>query len=106
MLVVTAENVPNHKIVATKGVVYGVTVRARGLGRDIVASFRGIIGGEIDEYTEMLEQARAEAMHRMEKHAEELGANAVVMMRFDSGEMGQNMSEIIAYGTAVIIEPV
>ncbi|GGG26085.1 hypothetical protein GCM10007425_20790 [Lysinibacillus alkalisoli] len=106
MLIVTSEQVPHYKIIATKGVVYGITVRARGIGRDIVATFKGFVGGEIDEYTEMLEQARGEAMQRMEEHAKDLGANAIVMMRFDSGEIGQNMSEIIAYGTAVVVEPV
>lgn len=86
------------------GPVFGLTVRARGIGKDIVASLKGLVGGEISQYTEMLEDARKQAIDRMVKNAAEMGANAIIMMRFDSGEIGQNMSEIIAYGTAVMVE--
>ena len=106
MLVVTTENIANHKIIEVKGPVFGLTVRARGLGKDIVASLKGLMGGEISQYTEMLEDARKQAMDRMVENAKVMDANAIVMMRFDSGEIGQNMSEIVAYGTAVIVEPV
>ncbi|GIN20144.1 MAG TPA: hypothetical protein DEO65_04940 [Bacillus bacterium] len=106
MLIVTTENIVNHKIIETKGPVFGITVRARGVGKDIVASFKGLLGGEISQYTEMLEDARKQAIDRMVENARAMGANAVTMMRFDSGEIGQNMSEIIAYGTAVIVEEV
>ncbi|GAB1779183.1 heavy metal-binding domain-containing protein [Priestia megaterium] len=104
MLIVTTENVPNYKTVEVKGPVFGLTVRARGLGNDILAGLKGLIGGEISQYTEMLEDARKHALDRMVKNAQLMGANAIIMMRFDSGEIGNNMSEIVAYGTAVIVE--
>lgn len=104
MLIVTTENIANHKIVEIKGPVFGITVRARGIGKDIVASLKGLLGGEISQYTEMLEDARKQAIDRMVENARAMDANAVIMMRFDSGEIGQNMSEIIAYGTAVVVE--
>ncbi|MGE5701226.1 MAG: YbjQ family protein [Clostridia bacterium] len=104
MLVVTTEQVANHRIVEVKGPVFGLTVRARGLGKDIAAAFKGLVGGEIRQYTEMLEDARKQSLDRMVQNAQAMGANAIVMMRFDSGEIGQNMSEIVAYGTAVVIE--
>ncbi|MCM3255760.1 YbjQ family protein [Priestia aryabhattai] len=104
MIIVTTENVPNYKTVEVKGPVFGLTVRARGIGNDILAGLKGLIGGEISQYTEMLEDARKHALDRMVKNAQLMGANAIIMMRFDSGEIGNNMSEIVAYGTAVIIE--
>ncbi|MEO2226558.1 hypothetical protein BTA37_30315 [Priestia megaterium] len=104
MIIVTTENVPNYKIVEVKGPVFGLTVRARGIGNDILAGLKGLIGGEISQYTEMLEDARKHALDRMVKNAQVMGANAIIMMRFDSGEIGNNMSEIVAYGTAVIVE--
>jgi len=104
MIIVTTERVPNYTIAEVKGPVFGLTVRARGIGKDIMASFKGLVGGEINQYTEMLEDARKQAMDRMVENAKAMGANAIIMMRFDSGEIGQNMSEIVAYGTAVIVE--
>jgi uncharacterized protein YbjQ (UPF0145 family) len=104
MIIVTTENVPNYKIVEVKGPVFGLTVRARGLGNDILAGLKGLMGGEISQYTEMLEDARKHALDHMVKNAQVMGANAIIMMRFDSGEIGNNMSEIVAYGTAVIVE--
>ncbi|MEJ0008315.1 MAG: YbjQ family protein [Steroidobacteraceae bacterium] len=106
MLVVTTENVAGHRIRETKGQVFGVVVRSRGLGGNIMAGLRSLAGGEIVEYTQMLEEARRHAVDRMVKNARLMQANAIVMMRFDSSEMGQTMSEVVAYGTAVIIEPV
>jgi uncharacterized protein YbjQ (UPF0145 family) len=106
MLVVTTENVAGHRIRETKGQVFGVVVRSRGLGGNIMAGLRSLAGGEIVEYTQMLEEARRHAVDRMVKNAQLMQANAVVVMRFDSSEMGQTMSEVVAYGTAVIIEPV
>jgi len=105
MLVVTTENVAGHRIRETKGQVFGVVVRSRGLGGNIMAGLRSLGGGEIIEYTQMLEEARRHAMDRMVKNARIMQANAIVMMRFDSSEMGQTMSEVVAYGTAVIIDP-
>jgi uncharacterized protein YbjQ (UPF0145 family) len=106
MIIVTTENIANHKITEVIGPVFGLTVRARGIGKDIVASLKGLVGGEISQYTEMLEDARKQAIDRMVKNASAMGASAIIMMRFDSGEIGQNMSEIVAYGTAVIVEKV
>jgi len=103
---VTTENVAGYRVKDVKGQVFGVVVRSRGLGGNIMAGLRGIVGGEIVEYTQLLEETRKHAIDRMVKNARLMQANAVVMMRFDSSEMGQTMSEIVAYGTAVIIEPV
>ncbi|EKN71108.1 hypothetical protein M670_04672 [Schinkia azotoformans MEV2011] len=104
MIIVTTEKIANYKVTEVLGPVFGLTVRARGIGKDILASLKGIVGGEINQYTEMLEDARKQAIDRMVKNATAMGANAIIMMRFDSGEIGQNMSEIVAYGTAVIVE--
>jgi uncharacterized protein YbjQ (UPF0145 family) len=82
-----------------------VVVRSRGLGGNIAASLRSLVGGEIKEYTQMLEEARRHALDRMVQNASVMGANAIVMMRFDSAEIGQTMSEIVAYGTAVVLDP-
>ncbi len=105
MLVVTTENVPGHRVSQVKGQVFGVVVRSRGIGGNVMAGLRSIVGGEIHEYTQMLEEARRHALDRLVTNAQAMGANAVVMMRFDSAEIGQTMSEIVAYGTAVVIEP-
>ena len=105
MLVVTTEGVVHYRIIETKGQVFGVVVRSRGLGGNIMASFRSLVGGEITEYTQLLEEARRHAIDRMVQNATVMGANAIVRMQFDSSEIGQTMSEIVAYGTAVVIEP-
>ncbi len=104
MIVVTTENVHGRNVVEVKGQVFGLVVRARGLGGDIVAGLRSIVGGEITEFTQLLEEARKHALDRMVQNATIMGANAVVMMRYDSSEIGQSMSEIVAYGTAVVLE--
>lgn len=105
MIVVTTEDVAGHRIVETKGQVFGLVVRSRGLGGNIMAGLRSLGGGEILEYTQMLEDARRHATDRMVANATAMGANAIVRMMFDSSEIGQTMSEIVAYGTAVVIEP-
>ncbi len=105
MIVTTTENIPGFRRARTLGQVFGVVVRSRGLGGNIVASLRSIVGGEIHEYTQLLEETRRQAVDRLVRNATAMGANAVVMMRFDSSEIGQTMSEIVAYGTAVVIEP-
>jgi uncharacterized protein YbjQ (UPF0145 family) len=104
MLVTTTENVPGQRVREVKGQVFGVVVRSRGLGGNIMAGLRSIGGGEIKEYTELLEEARRHAVDRMIQNATVMDANAVIMMRFDSSEIGQTMSEIVAYGTAVVLE--
>lgn len=106
MLVATTENLSGYRTTKVLGQAFGVVVRSRGIGGNIIAGLRSIIGGEIHEYTQLLEQARRQAIDRMVKNATVMGANAVVMMRFDSSEIGQAMSEIVAYGTAVVMEPV
>src|SRR5438874_10607337 len=105
MIVVTTEGISHFRIAETKGQLFGVVVRSRGLGGNIMAGLRSLGGGEITEYTQLLEEARRHAIDRMVQNATVLGANAVVMMRFDSSEIGQTMSEIVAYGTAVVLEP-
>ena len=103
MLVVTTENIEGRSIERVVGQVFGVVVRSRGIGGNITAALRSLGGGEIKEYTEMLEDARRAAIDRLVENAHAMGANAVVMMRFDSSEVGQTMSEVVAYGTAVVV---
>jgi uncharacterized protein YbjQ (UPF0145 family) len=105
MLVVTTETIAHQRIVETKGEVFGVVVRSRGLGGNIMAGLRSLGGGEIKEYTSLLEEARRHAIDRMVQNATAMGANAIVRMQFDSSEIGQTMSEIVAYGTAVVVQP-
>jgi uncharacterized protein YbjQ (UPF0145 family) len=105
MIVVTSEQIANHRIKETKGQVFGVVVRSRGLGGNIMAGLRSLVGGEIHEYTQLLEEARRHAVDRLVENATAMGANGVIMMRFDSAEIAQTMSEIVAYGTAVVVEP-
>lgn len=104
MILATTENIAGFRVTKTLGQVFGLVVRSRGLGGNIVAGLRSIVGGEIVEYTQMLEDARRHAIDRMVANAQTMGANAVTMMRFDSSELGNTMSEIVAYGTAVVIE--
>ena len=103
MLVVTTENIQGKVIERVVGQAFGVVVRSRGIGGNITAALRSLGGGEIKEYTEMLEDARRAAIDRLVENAHAMGANAVVMMRFDSSEVGQTMSEVVAYGTAVVV---
>ena len=105
MLVATTERVAGQRTRQTLGQVFGVVVRSRGLGGNIMAGLRSLAGGEIHEYTQLLEETRRQAVDRLVKNATLMGANAVLMMRFDSSEIGQYMSEIVAYGTAAILEP-
>jgi uncharacterized protein YbjQ (UPF0145 family) len=105
MIVVTTEGVAHYRIVETKGQVFGVVVRSRGLGGNIMAGLRSLAGGEITEYTKLLEDARRHAIDRMVQNATVMGATAIVRMQFDSSEIGTTMTEVVAYGTAVVIEP-
>ncbi len=104
MVVVSTPYVPGYKITSVVGFTWGLIVRSRGIAGNVVASLRTIAGGEIKEYTQMLDQSRFEALERLKQHAKSLGANAVIEVRFDSSEIGQVMSEILAYGTAVVVE--
>ena len=106
MIIATTENIAGHRVVNTLGQVFGVVVRSRGIGGNLMAGLRSIVGGEIHEYTQMLEEARRHATDRMVENATAMGANAILTMRFDSSEIGETMSEIVAYGTAAVVEPV
>ena len=100
----TANDIPGYRIVETKGFVYGLTVRSRGAGGQIGASVRSLFGGEIKEYVHMMEESREEALNRVIDHAKQMGANGIVAIRFDSNEISDVMQEILAYGTAVVVE--
>ncbi|MCE5250131.1 YbjQ family protein [bacterium] len=104
MIVVTTETIPGKKIVQSLGMVRGNTVRARNIGKDILAVIKNMIGGEIEEYTKMLSESREQALDRMVENARELGANAVVTTRFASAEIMKGAAELLVYGTAVIVE--
>ena len=104
VLVTTTERPAGYEVKWALGQVFGVVVRSRGLGGNIMAGLRSIAGGEIVEYTRMVEDTRRHAIDRMVENARAMGANAVVMMRFDSSELGQTMAEVVAYGTAAVIE--
>ena len=105
MLVVTIEKVANHRIVRTLGFVRGNTVRARHVGRDIVAGLRNIVGGEIHEYTKLMAESREQTIDRMVAEAERLGANAIIATRFTTSVIVGGAAELLAVGTAVMIEP-
>ena len=105
MLIATTESIAGRRVRETLGQVFGVVVRSRGLGGNIMAGLRSIGGGEITEFTQLLEETRRHAIDRMVQNAQAMGADAVVMMRFDSSELGSTMSEVVAYGTAVTLEP-
>ncbi len=104
VLVTTTERPAGYEVKQALGQVFGVVVRSRGLGGNIMANLRALGGGEIVEYTRLVEDPRRHAVDRMIENARSMGANAVVMMRFDSSELGQAMTEVVAYGTAAIIE--
>ena len=103
LLLLTSNYAAGYKVDKVLGMVYGITVRSRGLGGNIVAGLRTIAGGEIKEYTELAKQARQEALDRLSDHAKNMGANAVLSVMFDSTEMAASMEEIIAFGTAVVV---
>jgi len=104
MIVTTMQTVEGKKIKQILGVAKGNTIRARNIGRDILAFFKNIIGGEIEEYTKLMGEAREQAIDRMCLQAEQMGANAVVCMRMTTSYIMTNAAEILAYGTAVVLE--
>lgn len=104
MIIVTTPDLEGRNIKKVLGLVKGNTIRARNIGRDILALFRNITGGEIKDYTKLLAQAREQALDRMIEEAESLGANAIVNVRFSTSYIMQNAAEILVYGTAVILE--
>ncbi len=106
MLVTTANDLAGYRIVRHIGVVRGLSVRSRSLVGNIGASIQIMFGGSIPIYTKLAEQARQEAFDLLIRHAEEAGANAIIAMRYDANEMAAAVTEVIAYGTAVVVEPV
>jgi len=104
MKVVSTETVTTGEIQQVLGIVIGNTIRARSVGRDILAGMKNLIGGEIEEYTKLMAEARDQAMDRMIKEAEQMGANAIIGVRLATSEIMNNAAEIVAYGTAVIIK--
>jgi uncharacterized protein YbjQ (UPF0145 family) len=105
MIITTSEAVAGHRIVRTLGIVRGNTVRARHVGRDILAGLRNIVGGEIHEYTKLMAESREQTIDRMVTDAQRLGANAIVATRFTTSVIVGGAAELLAVGTAVVIEP-
>jgi uncharacterized protein YbjQ (UPF0145 family) len=104
MMMVSSEHIPGHRITRVLGLACGNSVRGVHLGHDIIASLKGMVGGEIEEYTKILAEAREQAIDRMVEHARSLGANAVIAMRFSSTDISPRAAELLAYGTAVTAE--
>jgi len=103
MIITTTSEIEGKKVTKTLGLVRGSTIRARHLGKDIMAAFRGLAGGEIIEYTKMMAEAREEALQRITEDAEKLGANAIIGLRFTSSMVMQNAAEVLAYGAGVVV---
>lgn len=104
MIVVTSSGIAGKRVVRTLGLVRGNTIRARHIGRDIMAGLRNIVGGEVREYTKLLAESREQALDRMVEEARGLGANAIVDVRFTTSMVMQGAAELLAYGTAVVVE--
>ena len=105
MLIVTSDSIPGQRVVRVLGLVRGNTVRTRNVGMDILAGFKNLVGGEVQQYTEMLAQSREQSLDRMRAEALALGANAIVAARVTTSTVMAGAAEILAYGTAVVIEP-
>ena len=104
MIISTADSIPGKRIIEVLGVARGNTIRCRHVGKDIVAMFKNIVGGEVEEYTKMLAESREQAIDRMIESAQSLGANAIVAMRIGTSSVMQGAAEIVAYGTAVLVD--
>jgi uncharacterized protein YbjQ (UPF0145 family) len=104
MILTTSDEIPGKRIVRTLGLVRGNTIRARHIGHDIMALFRHLVGGEVTDYTKMMAEAREQALDRMTREAQEMGANAIVTIRFSTSYIMSGAAEIVAYGTAVVVE--
>jgi len=104
VIVVTSDEIRGKKIVEVFGLVKGNTIRARHVGRDILAALRNVVGGEVTDYTKMIAESREQALDRMKAEAQKLGANAVITLRFSTSSMMQGAAELLAYGTAVRVE--
>jgi len=103
-IISSANDVPGYKIIETKGFAYGLTVRSRGVGGQIGAGVRSLFGGEINEFVSMMEDTRKEALNRLIDHCQSMGANALIAVRYDSTSISDVMQEVLAYGTAVVVE--
>lgn len=104
MILTTLEGVPGRRIVKHFGMVQGSTIRAKHIGKDILAGLQNIVGGELRGYTELLQEAREESVRRMVQEASQMGANAVVNVRFSTSSVAPGAAELLAYGTAVVVE--
>lgn len=104
MIVTNIETIPGMRTIRHLGLVQGSTVKAKNVGRDIMAGLKNLVGGELKGYTELMEESRREAADRMQRQAKEIGANAVVNVRFSTSTITQGAAEILAYGTAVVVE--
>jgi uncharacterized protein YbjQ (UPF0145 family) len=104
IIMVTAPEIPGRKIIKTLGLVRGNTIRARHIGMDIMANLRSLVGGEVTEYAKLLAESREQALDRMLEHADELGANAIISLQFQTSVIMKGAAEMMAYGTAVVIE--
>ena len=105
-MITTAFNIDGYKVVRNIGIVRGITVRSRNLFANIGAGFQSLVGGNISLYTELCEKAREEAFELMMQHADEMGAKAIIGMRYDANEVMQGITEVLAYGTAVVLEKI
>ena len=106
MIVTTTNDVAGHRVVRYLGLARGITVRSRSIVGNLGGALQSVVGGNISLYTSMCERARADALELMTAHARDLGANAVIAMRFDANEVSAGITEVLAYGTAVVVEPV
>lgn len=105
MLIVTTNDVPGHRIVRTLGLVRGITVRSRNIVSDAIGGLQSMMGGRVGAYVKLAETSRAEAYDELVQHAQQMGANAVIAMRYEANEIMEGVTEVLAYGTAVVIEP-
>ena len=104
MIIVTSETIVGKQVIETKGFVQGSTVRAKHLGRDIAAGLKNLVGGELKGYTELLNESRQESLQRMVEQARQMGANAIICVRFSTSAITQQASEVLCYGTAVVVQ--
>ncbi|MDZ4112066.1 MAG: YbjQ family protein [Brevundimonas sp.] len=105
MLIVTTYDVPGHRVVRTLGLVRGITVRSRNVISDAIGGLQSMLGGRVGAYVKLAEASRAEAYEELVAHAQEMGANAVIAMRYEANEIMEGVTEVLAYGTAVVVEP-
>jgi uncharacterized protein YbjQ (UPF0145 family) len=106
MLIVTTNDIPGHRIVRTLGLVRGITVRSRNIVSDAIGGLQSMMGGRVGAYVKLAETSRAEAYDELVQHAQGMGANAVIAMRYEANEIMEGVTEVLAYGTAVVIEPI